>query len=312
MKIDRIVAILMALLEKDKISAARLAEMFEVSVRTIYRDVDTLARAGIPIVTEPGPNGGIGVIERFKVDKRLFSSAEISTLLTGLNALSPALSTPELSAARAKVRSLIPPQRAEEVAFKSGQVAIDLTSWTGYPSHHVDLNALRDALEKHWVLEIHYEDGDGAQSVRRVEPYQLLLKEQRWYLRAYCLQRNDFRTFKLSRIVRMHEQNTVFTPRPFNPTSMACSAWIDPRLIDIELIADKVLREALNEYCPPQNITPTEDGRLHVVMPFVPDERGYRLLLSFGTRCTCIGPESVRRELMRYVQALYSHYELLT
>lgn len=97
-------------------------------------------------------------------------------------------------------------------------------------------------------------------------------------------------------------------PRPFHPTSMSCSAWIDPRLIDIELIADKSLRELLSEYCPEQNITPTEDGRLHVVMPFVPDEKGYRLLLSFGTGCDCVGPESVRQTLFQHIQALYSRY----
>ena len=96
MKIERLLSIIVILLERKKVPAPRLAEIFEVSTRTIYRDIDTLNAAGIPVITYPGVNGGVGILEEFKLEKNLFTSEDLSSLLTGLSSISSAFSSSEI------------------------------------------------------------------------------------------------------------------------------------------------------------------------------------------------------------------------
>ena len=96
MKIDRLVSIIMILLERKKISASELAEMFEVTPRTIYRDIEAISLAGVPIVTYPGVNGGIGIMDEYKIDKKIFTKSDVETLLIGLSSMSSAFSKEEI------------------------------------------------------------------------------------------------------------------------------------------------------------------------------------------------------------------------
>ena len=121
MKIDRLIAIIMVLLEKDRISAAKLAEMFEVTPRTIYRDIDTLDLAGIPIVTYPGVNGGIGIMDNYKISKQFFTAGDITTLLSGLTNVSTTLSPEDMAGTMAKVKSLIPEGKREPIEIKANK-----------------------------------------------------------------------------------------------------------------------------------------------------------------------------------------------
>jgi predicted DNA-binding transcriptional regulator YafY len=115
LKIDRLISIIMILLERKKISATKLAEMFEVSTRTIYRDMETINAAGIPILTFPGINGGIGIMEEYKIDKKLFTTSDITTLLMGLGSISSTLTNDEIINTLAKVKGLVPSEQIRDI-----------------------------------------------------------------------------------------------------------------------------------------------------------------------------------------------------
>ncbi|MCG8707767.1 YafY family transcriptional regulator [Brenneria sp. 4F2] len=310
MKIERIIAIIMLLLEKERISATALAEKFEVSTRTIYRDIDTINLAGIPVVAYPGVNGGISIMDEYKVNKRLFTPEDISTLLTGLASISSALSGKSLINTLAKIEGLIPRRQAGEIKLKTSQIAIDLRRWIGCSTLQTHFEKIQQALNQSLLLAFHYADGKGEKSRRQVEPYQLRLKESHWYMHGYCLTRQDFRLFKLSRITQLNISERAFIPRAFHAGTLEGRFWIEKPRVPVTLLLDESVKDLIAERCDEENIKPHQDNKLLVDFPFVADEQGYRFLLSFGDKCECLQPEFVRNELMRRIKqmlALYQH-----
>lgn len=309
MKIDRLVAIIMVLMNCDRISASRLAEKFEVTTRTIYRDIDTIAMAGIPIVTYPGVNGGIGIMPEYKVDKQFFSGREISNLMMGLGTVSTTLSQKDVAGTLEKVKRLVPAEQAADLEAKAGQIRIDLAAWGGSRQVRPDLELIRKAQDQHRVLAMAYRGRDGALSRRRVEPYQLVFKAGHWYLQAFCLLREDFRIFKLARISRLDLLEDRFAPRPFEPNPMDGTGWIDNRLIRIQLRVHNSLEEQVREYCDADDIAPCGRDMLMVNLPFTEDEYGYRFLIGLGDQCECIGPARVRKALIRRIRNMLAVYD---
>lgn len=119
----------MVLLNYERVSAIKLAEMFEVSPRTIYRDIETISLAGIPITTHNGVNGGISIMQEYKVDKNFFTATDISTLLMGLSSVSTTLSNKEIIGTLEKVKGLLPKEQIRDLELKSNQITVDLTTW---------------------------------------------------------------------------------------------------------------------------------------------------------------------------------------
>ena len=108
MKADRLVSIIMILLEKKRVGAQELADLFEVSPRTIYRDMEAISMAGIPVRSISGVGGGFEIMPGYKVDQKVFSADDLSALLMGLSNLSGMIRCDELVNALAKDRSIIP------------------------------------------------------------------------------------------------------------------------------------------------------------------------------------------------------------
>lgn len=156
MKVDRLVSIIMILLEKKRIGAQELADMFEVSPRTIYRDIDAISMAGIPIRSVSGVGGGFEVMPEYKIDKKVFSANDLSALLMGLSSLSGMVRGNELVHALAKVRSFIPADRAKDIELKVNQICIDLSPWTGNGSIQPYLEIIQAALQESRLLTFEY------------------------------------------------------------------------------------------------------------------------------------------------------------
>lgn len=131
MKVDRLMSIVLILLDKERISAQELADRFEVSLRTIYRDIDAIDLAGVPIRSTPGVGGGFEIMPDYKMDSKVFSTADLSAILMGLSSLSNMVRGDELINALAKIKSFIPADRAKEIELKANQIYIDLSQWTG-------------------------------------------------------------------------------------------------------------------------------------------------------------------------------------
>jgi predicted DNA-binding transcriptional regulator YafY len=308
LKIDRLISIIMVLLERKKISAAKLAEMFEVSPRTIYRDIETISSAGIPIITYPGINGGVGIMEEYKIDKKLFTTTDIEALLMGLGSISRAMINDEIVNTLAKVKGLVPDEQIGDIELKSNQITIDLTPWIGNKNMQPNLENIKKALNEKRCLSFEYSKRDGKKSNRIIEPYRLVLKESNWYLQGYCDFRKDFRTFKLSRISALEILDDTFIPREFDTKSLGAWDYIEKNIFTIKLLIHESLRDRMLEYCGEENIQSCKDNRLIVNFPFVEDELGYNLLLSFGDKCECLEPAHVREEIILRIKNLLRVY----
>ena len=180
MKVDRLISIIIILLDKERISAQQLADMFEVSLRTIYRDIDAIDRAGIPIRAISGVGGGFEIMPKYKIDRQVFSIADLSTILLGLSSLSNMMHDDELRNALIKVKSFIPADKAKDIELKTNQIHIDLSSWMGNSGIQSYLETSKMALEENRLLSFEYIAHHGNKTVRTIEPYQLVLKNNHW------------------------------------------------------------------------------------------------------------------------------------
>lgn len=298
----------MVLLQRKKISATKLAEMFEVTPRTIYRDIETINSAGIPIITYPGINGGIGIMEEYKIDKKLFTNSDIAALLMGLGSISSTMTNDEIINALAKVKGLVPEEQIRDIELKSNQITIDLSPWVGNKNMQPNLEKIKTALNEKNLLAFKYSDRNGKKSNRKIEPYRLVLKESNWYLQGYCISRQDFRVFKLSRISALEILDDTFNLREFDVKSLGAWDYIEKRIITIKLLVDESLRERMVEHCGEESIETCGNNKLIVDFPFVEDDLGYNLLLSFGNKCECLEPSNVRDELIRRIKNMLDVY----
>ncbi|WMT40959.1 WYL domain-containing protein [Paenibacillus sp. D2_2] len=226
MKLERMIAIIMLLLQREKMGGKELAELFEVSLRTIYRDIETINQAGIPIVTSSGVGGGIGIMNQYKIEKGFFTVKDITAMLMGLGFISNTLSGEETTATLAKVKSFIPEDKQHEITLKANQISFDLSAWLGSNDLQTKVEVIRTALENCSILSFMYLSAKGDKVKRTLEPHRLLLKENHWYVQGYCLNRQQFRVFKLSRISEMERTEDRFTmgevPRLFQSLQIPC------------------------------------------------------------------------------------------
>ena len=309
MKVDRLVSIIMILLEKKRIGAQELADRFEVSPRTIYRDIDAINMAGIPVRSTSGVGGGFEIMPEYKMDKRVFSTAELSALLMGLTNLSGMVRGEELLSALAKVRSFIPADKAKEIDLKANQICIDLRPWMGNRNIQPCLETIKTALQENRLLSFAYVDGHGNQTERIVEPYQLVLKGSHWYFQGYCRFRQDYRLFRLSRISNLQMTADTFAPREYQKPVLDYSEALEAMQTSIQLRIHKSIMDRVLDFCGFENFTPDGEDHYLVEYPFIENDYYYDMLLSFGQACECLAPTRIREELKRRAQAIVEIYE---
>ena len=310
MKLQRLISILTALLRRERISATTLASMFDVSVRTIYRDIQVLEQAGIPIVTHTGINGGISIIEQYKIDKKLFTNEDISTLLTSLYSVSGSISDAKLNQTLEKIKGLIPDEHSNAINLVSKQLHVDLATWSNNPHVSDALIKMREALVKNKLLNFAYTTRNGEITERLVEPHQLVLKENNWYLKAFCLERQEFRVFKLRRMKQILVLLQNFEPREFETGMADFKDWKNDKQIMVELLVDASLEERAYDYCKVEYIEKLSNGQLQIKMPFIESEMGYGTLLSMGSKCEVIAPKHVREEVIERISQMQSVYHM--
>jgi len=310
MKIDRLVSIIMILLEKKRVSAHELAEMFDVSERTIYRDIESINLAGIPVCAVPGVGGGIEIPPSYKVDKKVFSSDDLSALLMGLSSISGMIKSDKLAGAMAKIKSFIPKEKADEIELMASQIIIDMEPWYGRGNITPYLEILKTALQKNQLVSFSYFDGSSNKTERTVEPYRLVLKGINWYLYGFCLVRSDWRIFKLSRMTELKITDEHFTPREYKSPVFDFDKMIPDSLIQIKLRIHKAIIDRVLDFCTQDSIIPDGDEYFIVSYPFVENDYSYDMLLSMGEKCECLEPDFVREKLARKIKMLSSMYAL--
>lgn len=309
MKIDRLVSIIMILLDKKRIGAQELADLFEVSPRTIYRDIDTINMAGIPVRSTPGVGGGFEIMQAYKIDKNVFSAEDLSALLMGLSSLSSIVRGDEVVHALAKVKSFIPAERAKDIEFKVNQINIDLSQWAGNGSIGPYLEIIKSALEENRLLMFEYVAHHGNKTIRTVEPCQLVLKASHWYLQGYCTIRDNFRLFRISRMLNLKMLDETFTPQKYEKPILDYSEVLETLQIKIKIRIHKSIMDRVLDYCTYEDFLP--DGGEHYIVdfPFVENDYYYDILLGFGNKCECLEPPHVRKNMRRKIQDIAAIYE---
>ena len=309
MKIDRLVSIIMILLDTKIIGAQELADRFEVSPRTIYRDIDTINMAGIPVRSTSGVGGGFEIMQEYKVDKKVFSTADLSAILMGLSSLSSMVRGDELVNALAKVRSFIPADRAKDIELHANQICIDLRPWMGNRNIQPYLEIIKTAMQENKLLSFIYTDHHGNTTTRKAEPYQLVLKNSHWYWQGYCHTRNDFRLFKLSRTSKLQMQEEHFTPRNHQKPQLDVTDIIATMQTHIKIRIHVSVMDRVLDYCPYEQFSPDGDEHFIVDFPFIENDYHYDILLGFGNRCECLEPLTIRSEMKRRIDAMATIYE---
>ena len=282
MKVDRLVSIIMILLDKKRIGAQELADRFEVSPRTIYRDIDTINLAGIPVRSISGVGGGFEIMQAYKIDRKVFSTTDLSAILMGLSSLSGMMRGDELVNALAKVKSFIPADRAKDIELRANQIHIDLSPWIGNRNIQPYLERIQTALQESKLLSFEYLDRHGNKTVRTAEPYQIVLKSSHWYWQGYCHVRKDFRLFKLSRMSNLQIQEEVFRPRDYQKPELDFAETLAGMQTKIKIRIHKSVMDRVLDYCPYEYFSPDGDEHYLVSFPFIENEYYYNILFSFG------------------------------
>ena len=305
--INRLLSIIYILMNKGTVTAAELAERFEVSARTIYRDIDALSIAGIPVYTTKGQNGGISLTEQFVLDKMLVSKKEQQQILAALASLKET-GAHEETEILAKLGDFFKEK-------PENWVAIDFSDWSGRRKEL--FNQIKDAILNRHVIQFDYYGQYGEMSSRCVEPVQLLFKEYTWYVRAFCRTRRAMRLFKVLRMKRVTVLEETFTPiedRNHTPEDEWFAESINPaeynsEMPDIIIEIDKKEAYRIYDRFEEDEITVQPDGNFKIRINCFPDDWIYGLILSFGPSAKVLEPEHIKSEINRRIDKMKKIYE---
>ena len=212
MKLERMLSIITYLLTHPKVKAQVLAQKYEVSVRTIYRDIEAISAAGIPIVAYQGVEGGISIMEGYKLDKTVFTYDELLKIITGLRGLQSAA---EDSKIKLLIDKILNVTHNDDCISTGNEIYIDLSAWNKNDQLAARIKDLKYAIREKRLIEFTYCSNETV-THRRVEPCIVVFKESNWYLYAYCLLRKNFRLFKLRRMTDLFVTDISFDKREFN------------------------------------------------------------------------------------------------
>lgn len=290
---SRLFKILYHLLEKGRTTAPELAVKFEVSARTIYRDLDALSNAGIPIYTEPGRNGGISLLDNFILHKALLSENEKQEILSAIQSIS--------ATGHSFGQELLTKLSALFRVDTGDWLEVDFSRWGHTASDNPKFETLKNAVIWHREVKFIYENTKSERQLRTVQPLKLSYKSKEWYLKAFCLEKQDFRIFKLTRISSLELLEHTFTPNPF-PEPEDPLPQTDPQII--LLFAKEIAYRVYDEFDETQ-ISFQENGDLiaSAQMPVNAWLIGY--LLSFGTQVSVIEPIYLREILAKQAMEIY-------
>ena len=297
MKMERLIGILSILLQRDKVTAPELAEQFEVSRRTIQRDIESLCQAGIPIATAQGTGGGISILEGYRVDRTVLTTPEMQAILAGLQSLDSVSGTRRYA------------QLMEKLSAGSGgrdsHILIDLSSWYK-TSLSPKIEAIHSAIRQHQTIRFTYFSPKET-AVRTIEPYDLVFQWSSWYVWGWCQTRQDFRLFKLNRMTDL-VPGEPFTPRPAPPPDLSAER-IFPAKYQVTVLFDPACRWRLVEEYGPDSFTAQPDGRLRFTWGFPDADSIISWVLTFGEGAELTGPEELRQRLADLTATLARRYQ---
>ena len=301
MKIDRLIGILSVLLQEEKTTAPELAERFEVSRRTINRDIEDLCMAGIPIETTQGTGGGIRIMDGYRMDRTILTSKDMQMILAGLRSLDSVSGSSYYGQLMEKIQ-------AGSSEFISGRdsILIDLSSWyreTLAPK----IETIQDAIGFKKTIRFKY-FSPGGDTEREIEPYYLIFKWTSWYVYGYCLLRKDFRMFKLNRMDGITHVASFEGDREV-PMPDLSNKKVFPAKGRVKAVFDPSMKWQLVEEYGTGSFTEIEDGSLLFEHEYADDEGLLAWMLSCRDKVTVLEPEHIREKLFKITSEIAKRYE---
>ncbi|MCR5228323.1 MAG: YafY family transcriptional regulator [Eubacterium sp.] len=301
MKIDRLIGILSVLLQEEKTTAPELAERFEVSRRTINRDIEDLCKAGIPIQTTQGTGGGISIMSGYRMDRTILTSKDMQMILAGLRSLDSVSGSGYYGQLMEKIQ-------AGSSEFISGRdsILIDLSSWYG-ETLALKIETLQDAIGERHLVKFRYYAPSG-ESNRTIEPYYLIFRWSSWYLWGWCLKKKDFRLFKLSRMDKVKKTEKSFECREVSVPDLS-NEKLFPGGIKVKALFEPDQKWRLVEEFGPSCFTEQDDGKLLFTADYTDMDNLINWLLTFGDKAEVLEPKEARERLARLVQKMTKIYK---
>ncbi len=312
MKINRLLAIVVTLLNREKVSAAKLAEKFEVSVRTIYRDIDAINMSGIPIASQAGNNGGFYIIENYKISHQFLALEDMISIVAALKNMNRFLNDKKVEVAIEKVKSIVPNEKKPVFDLHFQQMVIDNSPW-GFKKSEEEIlkyKIVHYALENKKCISFDYRNSKGEYDFRNAEPLTLVFKGFYWYLFSFCKLRNDYRLFKLSRMDHLTLSN-----EKIHENRISYKEYMDinkNERIPIRVILrfSQRVRYRIEDCFHKDEMKFQEDGSVIVDTYFDEDDWVYSMILSYGEYVEVIEPKHIReiiKDKCKKISAIYSN-----
>lgn len=303
MKINRLLEITLILLSRGAITARELADRFGVSTRTIYRDVDELSCAGIPVYTSKGINGGIYLMEDYSLDKTIVDEHDADGLMLALKTMQ-VTKYPDIDKTLSKIGALF------KRSTRNDWVHIEFSPWGSKPNEENKFLNIKMAILNKKLIKFDYINSRGEKSSRCIEPMQLIYKGQAWYLRGWCTSRDAMRLFRISRI-----KNLIVTDDGFDVRSTEVPAGNGPdrgqediRTIKAGLrFGPEVIHRVYDDF-DEDKICRNEDGTCDVMVEYPEDEWVYSYILSFGSSVRVLWPESLKNVIRDRLSKALGYY----
>ena len=300
MKIDRLMGILTTLMQSSSVTAPQLAKKFEVTRRTIGRDIDALCMAGIPVVTRQGGSGGISLAEGYKLDKSVLTKEELQTLLAALKGIGTVYQDTNTE----RMLSKLAKNGDAAVSLRESMI-IDLSSYYK-DSLSQKIASLKQAIAASQAVAFTYYSEKG-QARRRMEPYCIVFQWSAWYAFGYCLSRQDFRLFKLNRLWELEVLPETFRPREIPPEAMDFAARFPD---EHRLTADfhPCVRHLLIDAYGPACYQEQADGSLRFTCGYTNRQYIISWLLGFGDKVKVIEPDDMALEIKETAKKMFWIY----
>jgi predicted DNA-binding transcriptional regulator YafY len=302
MKIDRLLGIVTVLLQKGKATAPELAKRFEVSTRTIFRDVEDICMAGIPLVSMQGGGGGISIAEGYRLNHSVLTADELQGMLAGLKSISSVSDEPRIE----RLIEKLTPGRQAVVSMKDS-IVIDLAShFKASLSDKIALIKAAIANNRLLGFDYFFEKGRAA---RVIEPYYIAFKWSAWYVFGYCTEREDFRLFKLNRLWNAAVLDKAFAPREIPEDGSSLDDYFE----DTEsatVLFDGSAEYLIAEEYGPESYERLDDGRLKMKLKYTNRKYIVRWLLGFGGGAVVLNPPDLAGEIQDAVKRMHRNYRL--
>ncbi|WP_346917244.1 YafY family protein [Clostridium sp.] len=305
MRSDRLLSILIIISQKGLVTAKELAEHSEVSLRTIYRDIEKISEAGVPIAATGGKGGGYYIMEDYNLNNIFLNKKEIEPLIALMENLKLLFGkNHNFNDMVLKVETL---RNNENQEYNN--LSINMSHFSMEQELREYLFLINKAIEDNRILEFEYINRKMEYSKRIVEPIQIEFTSGQWYIIAFCRTRKDYRKFKLVR-VRNLKLGGSFIKNLISKEEIKkiFNDSYEKNSILITLKFSNKIGEQLSEYFSKDKIKLLDDGG-YIVEDFFPEDEGLKkFILSFGDECEVITPLKLRKEMLEYIKKIYIKY----